>query len=332
MPGEWEPHEATWLSWPHNPETWPGKFKPIPSIWVQMIVLLHQGEKIHLNVNDEKMEKEAKNLLQKAPINLSQIIFHRFSTNDCWIRDYGPIFVKKGNDLAITHWKFNMWGGKYPPWDLDNLIPQKISQTLNLEIVKTGILLEGGSIDVNGKGTLLTTESCLLNKNRNPHFSKKQIEEYLKKYLGCFHVLWLGEGIKGDDTDGHVDDLARFVNESSIVTVVEKDPADENYKPLQDNLKRLQKMKDQNGKSLNIVPIPMPSPIYYKDQRLPASYANFYIGNAVVLVPVFDDPNDQKALETIKRFFPDRKIVGIKSTDLVWGLGAFHCITQQQPL
>ncbi|MBI2340639.1 MAG: agmatine deiminase family protein [Deltaproteobacteria bacterium] len=358
MPAEWELHEATWLSWPHNIETWPGKMEPIPGVWVEMIRHLTTGEKIHLNVNDEKMEKEAQGLLKKADVDLKKVIFHRIVTDDCWMRDCGPIFVVKnppqspffkggGNQspplakggeggfdkesLAITNWKFNKWGGKYPPWELDNAVPEKIEKELDIPAFKIDMVLEGGSIDVNGKGTLLTTEQCLLNKNRNPHLIKDQIEQYLKDCLGISHVLWLGDGITGDDTDGHIDDIARFVNPTTVVTAVEENPHDENYKILQDNLKRLQRMKDQNGNPLKIIPLPMPGAVYYEGQRLPASYANFYIANKVVLLPTYHHANDDRARAILQDFFPDRKVVGINATDFVWGLGAFHCVTQQQP-
>ncbi|MBI4411989.1 MAG: agmatine deiminase family protein [Deltaproteobacteria bacterium] len=358
MPAEWEPHEATWLSWPHNIETWPGKMEPIPGIWIEMIRHLVTGEKVHLNVNDEEMEKEARYLLKKADVNSSRVLFHRIPTDDCWMRDCGPIFVVrsapllckegvgevesrralphptspyKGEELALTHWKFNKWGGKYPPWDLDDAVPEKIEKALQIPSFKNDMVLEGGSIDVNGQGTLLTTEQCLLNKNRNPHLTKAGIERNLGDYLGATNILWLKEGIVGDDTDGHIDDIARFVNPTTVVTAVEENPHDENYKILQENLKRLQRMKDQNGKPLKIIPLPMPGAVYYEGHRLPASYANFYIANKVVLLPTYHHANDDRARAILQDFFPDRKVIGINATDFVWGLGAFHCVTQQQP-
>ena len=343
MPAEWEPHEATWLAWPHNPETWPGRLKFIPPIWIQMIKPLHVHEKVHVCVNDEAMEKEVGAILKRHDIG-QNVFIHRIPTNDAWARDHGPIFVKRDDvgarssrpgggtpPLQILDFIFNSWGQKYGPWDLDDVVPQRVAEYLKMPCIQPGIVLEGGSIDVNGKGTLLTTEQCLLNKNRNPHLTKNEIEQYLTDYLGVTNILWLGDGIVGDDTDGHIDDIARFVNSTTVVTVAEEDPADENYKPLQDNLKRLQSMKDQDGKPLNIVTIPMPGPVIYQDQRLPASYANFYIGNGVVLVPTYKHPNDQRALEILKGLFPKRRIVGIDAVELVWGLGAFHCVTQQQP-
>jgi agmatine deiminase len=335
MPAEWEPHESTWLAWPHNPDTWPGKIEPIPDVWAQMIAALTTGEKVNLLVNSAEMKNQALICLTQAKVDMSKVFFFEYPTNDCWMRDAGPIFVtrelKEKKNLAITDWIFNKWGGKYPPWELDNLIPQQIARDLKLPSFQPGIVLEGGSIDVNGQGALLTTESCLLNKNRNPHLTKKQIEQYLGDYLGINQVLWLGDGIMGDDTDGHIDDITRFINPTTIVTVVEEDPEDDNYKLLQDNLERLTKMKDLNGKPFTLVKLPMPGPVNYDDQRLPASYANFYIANKVVLLPTYRHQNDQIAAGILQKFFPDRKIVGIDATDLIWGLGAFHCITQQQP-
>lgn len=335
MPAEWEPHEATWLSWPHNPETWPGKMEPIPTIWAHMLAGLLPNEKVHLNVNDAAMEKEVKTFLKGKKIPITNLIFHRFPTNDCWIRDCGPIFVtrkvKGKSEIAAIDWIFNKWGGKYPPWELDNDLPKKIADEFKIPRVEPGIVMEGGSLEVNGAGTLLTTESCLLNRNRNPRLTKKEIEIYLKKFLGVTNVLWLGQGIVGDDTDGHIDDIARFVNPTTVVTAIEEDPRDENYKILKDNLRRLEKMKDQDGKKLTIIPLPMPGAVTYENQRLPASYANFYIANNVVLFPTYDHHNDAIAKETLRKLFPGRKIVGINSIDLIWGLGAFHCITQQQP-
>jgi agmatine deiminase len=330
MPAEFEPHEATWLAWPHNPETWPGRLKFIPPVWIQMIKPLHVHEKVHLCVNDASMEEEVKATLKRHDIGRN-VFIHQIPTNDAWARDHGPIFVKRDEKLTILDFFFNSWGQKYGPWDLDDVVPQRVAEYLKMPCLQPGIVLEGGSIDVNGRGTLLTTEQCLLNKNRNPHLSKKEIEQYLSDYLGVMNILWLGDGIVGDDTDGHIDDIARFVNPATVVTVVEEDPADENYKPLQDNLKRLQSMKDQDGRPLKIVTIPMPGPVVYQDQRLPASYANFYIANGVVLVPTYNHPNDQRALEILKGLFPKRRIVGINAVELVWGLGAFHCVTQQQP-
>ncbi len=335
MPAEWEPHEATWLSWPHNAESWPGLIEKIPPIWADMVFHLHTHEKVHINVIDQNMENAATLLLKEKKVDLSQIIFHHFATNDAWARDHGPVFVTRTinhkKEIAVTNWEFNKWGGKYPPWDLDNQIPDKVAQYLNLPSFKAGIVMEGGSIDVNGEGILLTSESCLLNKNRNPHLSQKQIEQYLMDYLGVQKILWLGDGIVGDDTDGHIDDIARFTDANTIVTVVERDLRQENYSILKDNLKKLYHMRNLKGEPFRIVTLPMPSPITIDGQRVPASYANFYIGNGVVLLPAYKDPNDLEAYNTMQRLFPTRKIVAIDSSDLIWGLGAFHCVTQQQP-
>lgn len=332
MPAEWEPHAATWLAWPHNPETWPGKMEPIPAVWAEMIRALVPFEQVNLLVNDAVMEKTARELLSKSKVSPKNIIFHQIPTNDCWMRDAGPVFVTKEKNLALINSLFNKWGGKYPPWELDNEIPQKISQKFDIPSFETGIVLEGGSIDVNGCGSLLTTESCLLNKNRNPHLSQKEIEECLKNYLGVTNILWLGEGIVGDDTDGHVDDITRFVSPRALVTATEEDPNDENFKPLQENFKRLQKMKDEQGRPFEIISLPMPRPIVYEGQRLPASYANFYIANGVVLVPLYEGASDKKVIEVLQKVFPGRRIAGINAIDLIWGLGAFHCVTQQEPL
>ena len=332
MPAEWEPHAATWLAWPHNPETWPGKMGPIPGIYARLIKALTAGEDVQLCVNDAAMKETARRVLAEHDALSDRVHFHHFPTNDTWARDHGPIFVRREDGrLAVTDWEFNMWGGKYPPWELDNQIPRRVAEFLKLERFAPGIVLEGGSIDGNGRGTVLTTEQCLLNKNRNPHLSRAQLEKYLEDYLGVRKVLWLGDGIEGDDTDGHIDDLARFVGPHTVVTVTEENKHDANYEPLRQNLHRLRQLTDQDGHELNVIELPMPRPIFYEDRRLPASYANFYIGNAVVVVPTFNDPNDARALEILARCFPGRRILGLEATDLVWGLGAFHCITQQQP-
>ncbi len=336
MPAEWERHEATWLAWPHNPNTWPGKFAPVPDIYVQMVRALYQHERVHVCTNDAESAVRVRRLLRKAGVDFSSTIqFYEIPTNDTWARDHGPIFITRSregrSELAATDWIFNSWGQKYGPWDLDDVVPQKIATMFELQCFIPGIVLEGGSIDVNGHGTLLTTESCLLNPNRNPSLSRADIEDYLRAYLGVTHILWLGDGIVGDDTDGHIDDIARFANPTTVVCAVEDDPVDVNYRPLQDNLKRLQGMKDQQGRPLHVVPLCMPSPVEYEGTRLPASYANFYIANDTVLVPTYDCPNDQRALTTLQELFPLRQVVGITCTDLVWGLGAIHCVTQQQP-
>lgn len=335
MPAEWEPHEGTWLSWPHNEASWPGAFEEVPGVFVEMVRFLAESERVRINVADEAMAESVHSLLKKAGVIPTPVSFHLNPTNDAWCRDHGPIYVVREKDgrreRAITDWKYNAWGDKYPPYDLDNLVPGRIAAEFDERRFETGIVLEGGSIDVNGRGTLLTTEACLLNPNRNPHLSKGEIEKHLRDYLGVSNILWLGEGIVGDDTDGHIDDLTRFVDPNTVVTVIEEDPQDENYGLLQDNLKRLQTMKDQAGKPLNVVTLPMPEPVFFDDQRLPASYANFYIANRRVLVPTYRSKRDAIALEAIQRLFPDRLVLGIDCTPLIWGLGSIHCVTQQQP-
>ncbi|HZS05096.1 MAG TPA: agmatine deiminase family protein [Blastocatellia bacterium] len=336
MPAEWEPHEATWLSWPHKEESWPGNFEPIPGIFVEMVKHLHKHELVRINVADEEFAANVRRSLIKANIDLTTIRFHLNPTNDAWCRDHGPIYIIRENEggereRAIIDWGYNAWGDKYPPYDLDDVIPTRIARESGEPLFTPGIVMEGGSLDVNGKGTLLTTEACLLNPNRNPHLTKGQIEDYLRDYLGVTNVLWLGDGIVGDDTDGHIDDLTRFTNPGTVVTVIEDDPADENYKPLQENYERLKAMKDQDGKPLRLVALPMPGPVFYEGQRLPASYANFYIANNVVLMPSYRHRNDIKAMETLQKLFKSRRVISIDCRELVWGLGAIHCVTQQQP-
>jgi agmatine deiminase len=335
MPAEWVPHRGTWLSWPHKEASWPGKFGPVPPIFARMVRHLADHEEVHLNVAGPGMEQEVRRLLADEGAGSGNVFFHSNPTNDAWCRDHGPIFVQRagphGPEQAVLDWKFNAWGDKYPPYDLDDVIPTRIAQEYGLPVFHPGIVLEGGSIEVNGKGTLLTTEACLLNPNRNPTLTREQIEGYLRAYLGVRHILWLGDGIVGDDTDGHIDDLTRFVDERTVVTVVEDDPADENYEPLQANLERLRSMRDQDGRALEVVTLPMPRALYHEGQRLPASYANFYIANGLVLLPTYDPERDDAARSTLQRCFPDREVIGIDCTDLVWGLGAFHCVSQQWP-
>jgi agmatine deiminase len=334
MPAEWERHAATWLTWPHNLESWPGAFESIPGVWVALVAALAPGEHVHILVGDEAAEAEVRALLDAAGVPKQRTGLHRIPSNDAWARDHGPTFIVRDNEraaLAAVHWNFNAWGGKYPPWNHDAEIAGHVAALAGAPVFKPDIILEGGSIDVNGRGTLLTTESCLLNKNRNPDLSRQQIEEVLRNYLGVSKILWLADGIVGDDTDGHIDDLARFVDPTTVVTVVEDDPADANYEILRDNDERLRTMTDQDGQPLRIVKLPMPRPQLHDNHRMPASYANFYIANQVVVTPTFDDPADGVALETLQRLFPQRRVVGIYAKDLVWGLGAFHCITQQQP-
>jgi agmatine deiminase len=345
MPAEWEPHQATWISWPHNREDWPGKFAPVPWVYVEIVRHLHQSERVCILVEDQEMENRVKRMLSRAVIDLSRICFFRFPTNRVWIRDYGPIFVRKQGDgvseIATTNWKFTAWA-KYSNWKKDNSIPSKIAKALKLEQwephaslgrIRQPIVLEGGSIEVNGKGTLVTTEECLLSavQQRNPRLSRSDLEEAFGRYLGIRKVLWLRKGIAGDDTHGHVDDLARFVNANTLVVVAEDKAEDDNYSNLKENMELVQSMTDQDGKPLQIVPLPMPNPVYFNGRRLPASYANFYIANKVVLVPTFNDSRDGVALSILAQLFPQREVIGIHSLDLVWGLGTLHCLTQPQP-
>ncbi|MFD2034096.1 agmatine/peptidylarginine deiminase [Belliella marina] len=335
FPAEFAPHAATWLSWPHKEASWPGKIDTIYPSYANFIKELAAEEEVHINVSDEKMKAFALRHLEVVGADLNKVFFHYFPTNDAWCRDHGPAFLTNplsDQPKALVKWNYNAWGGKYPPFDLDNKIPHHIAKLRDIPCFTPGIIMEGGSIEVNGNGTLLTTEACLLNPNRNPHLSKSQIERYLEDYYGVGNILWLGDGIEGDDTDGHIDDLTRFVNGDTVVTVVEHNKKDVNYKPLQDNTKLLQKLRLENGKQMNVVELPMPAPILYEDMRLPASYANFYIANNLVVVPTFRDANDDKALEIIASCFPDRKVTGIDSLDLIWGLGSFHCLSQQEPL
>ena len=334
FPAEFARHDATWLSWPHKEASWPGKIATIYPVYAQFIKLVAEGEKVNVNVADEAMKQKALRYVQEAGADLNNVNFFIHPTNDAWCRDHGPAFLLNPNaehKKIIVDWGYNAWGGKYPPFDLDDNIPTLIAKHYNIPVLYPGIVMEGGSVEFNGKGTLLTTTSCLLNENRNPHLNQKQIEEFLYNYYGVENILWLGDGILGDDTDGHIDDLTRFVNADTVVTVVETNRADENYVPLRDNLKELSKLRLENGKQLNIVELPMPEAIVYEDMRLPASYANFYISNKYVVVPTFRDKNDDKAVDIIQKTFPDRKVIGLDSLDVIWGLGSFHCLSQQEP-
>ncbi len=334
FPAEWYPHEATWLSWPHNKDSWPGKIEKIYQPYCEFIKLVAEGEKVCINVSDLTMERLAIEKLNKAGVNLDQVTFHHHPTNDAWCRDHGPAFLinPKTNEKVIVNWEYNAWGGKYPPFDLDNRIPGLIAKKKGLKTFSPGIVMEGGSVDFNGEGIVLTTISCLLNKNRNPHLDQKQIEKFLVDYYGVNTVWWLGDGIEGDDTDGHIDDITRFVSPDTVITVVEPNKKDFNHIPLQENLKTLKKLRI-NQKPLNVVELPMPKPVIYCDQRLPASYANFYIANKYVIVPTYrDDSKDKEALDILGDLFTDREVVGIDSTDIVWGLGSFHCLSQQEPM
>ncbi|MBL9139230.1 MAG: agmatine deiminase family protein [Verrucomicrobiales bacterium] len=336
MPAEWESHEGTWLTWP-RPEgiSFPDKYDPVPGVYARFIRELGAVERVHINVWNAEMEAWVRGLLRQHECPLEPVTFHHFPAYEPWCRDHGPIFLTRTvggcRERAVVDWAYNAWGNKYPPCDLDDAVPQHVARLRRLPLFSPGIVMEGGALDVNGAGTLLTTESCLLNPNRNPHLSREQIEQYLCDYLGVTRILWLGDGIAGDDTDGHVDDLTRFVDARTVVTVVEDDPKDENHEPLQANLERLRTMTDQDGNPLRIIPLPMPGRLEYVGQRLPASYANFYIANGRVVVPTYRDANDRRALEILQGAFPHRRVVGLDSVDLVWGLGSFHCISQQEP-
>lgn len=352
MPAEWEPHAATWIAWPHNRSDWPGKFEPIAWVMAEIVRHLSQVERVNILVNNEGAEERALQFLKRAHVvpehesaaqrTASHIQFHRYPTNRIWTRDYGPIFVKCGKKKAAAlDWRFNAWA-KYPDWRRDDGIAEKIlgglgverwQPTAEVEGSAKRVVLEGGSIDVNGSGTILTTEECLLSdvQARNPELTREDLEQVFADYLGATHTLWLNCGIAGDDTHGHVDDLARFVDGNTVVVACENHKADENYEPLLENYKRLLQMKDQDGQALRVVKLPMPEPVWFEGRRLPASYANFYIANKRVLVPVFNSSNDRLALNTLAQLFPSRRIIPIYCGDFIWGLGAIHCMTQQQP-
>ena len=335
FPAEFAPHRATWLSWPHKEASWPGKIEAIYPFYSQFIKELTKGERVCINVGTEALKTAAIAHLEKAAVDLSRVDFFMHPTNDAWCRDHGPAFLKGANPAlpkVIVDWNYNAWGGKYPPYDLDDVIPTLIGKALDLPVFYPGIIMEGGSVEFNGKGTVMTSTACLLNPNRNPHLNREQIETFLCDYYGQDQVLWVDEGIIGDDTDGHIDDTVRFVNEDTVITVVEENKNDENYALLQHNLQQLKKMRLLNGKQLNIVELPMPDPVFYEEQRLPAAYANFYIANQSVIVPTFRGAKDDRALQIVQQCFPDREVVGIDSTDIIWGLGSFHCLSQQEPL
>jgi len=334
FPAEFALHTATWLSWPHNPDTWPGKIETVYKPYAEFIKILTAGEYVHINVADLAMEKDAKEILQRHDVNPERIRFFHHPTNDAWCRDHGPAFLINPDTRqpkVIVDWGHNAWGGKYPPYDLDDKIPTLIANAYGIPVYHPGIIMEGGSVDFNGDRALITSTACLLNPNRNPHLSKIEIERYLVDYYGVEQILWVDEGIVGDDTDGHIDDTVRFFNSDSVITVIEHNRQDDNFAPLKHNLKQLQNMKLLNERTLNIVEIPMPDPVHYNDQRLPASYVNFYISNLHVIVPTFRSKRDDEALGIIQRCFPERTVVGIDSTDLIWGLGSFHCLSQQEP-
>jgi agmatine deiminase len=358
MPAEWGPHAASWIAWPHNPEDWPGKFQPIPWVYCEIVRYLAAVEDVHILVNDEAAEKRAANMLRRQGANLARLHFHRWRTDRVWLRDSGPIFVKNSaGQTALTNWRFNAWA-KYDNWHNDDQIPAHVAKLYTMPSFEPTVtladgtphrlVLEGGSIDTNGNGLLLTTEECLLSdvQQRNPGVSREQIEQAFRDFLGIEQVIWLNRGCAGDDTHGHVDDIARFVpgddhSGNTILAAVELNTADENHLPLAENLDRLHSARLHAARSLpsanskpqpfTIKTLPMPAPVIFEGQRLPASYANFYIANSLVLVPTFNDPNDRIALNTLAECFPGRTVTGIHCTDFIWGLGALHCMTQQEP-
>jgi agmatine deiminase len=343
MPAEWERHEATWLAWPHNPEDWPGKFQAIPWVYAEIVRLLAARERVHILVDDAKARQRASRILERAGANLDRVSFHEWPTNRVWTRDSGPIFVRNTEgQVVVTNWRFNAWA-KYADWQLDDQVPGRVTELLGLpewqpfvefaDYSKWRLVLEGGSIDTNGAGILLTTEECLLSEvqQRNPGVNRAQLEQAFHDFLGIDQVIWLGRGVAGDDTHGHVDDISRFVAPTTIVTAVEPNASDPNHAPLAENLARLKAARTRDGKQFTLVELPLPRPVVFNGQRLPASYANFYIANEVVLVPTFNDPVDRVALSILAEVFQDREVIGIHSVDLVWGLGTLHCMTQQQP-
>jgi agmatine deiminase len=367
MPAEWDPHAATWLAWPHNHSDWPGKYQPIPWVYAEIVRHLSRVETVHILVNDTAWERRASGVLNKAHVEMANVEFHHLATNRVWTRDFGAIFVRDAGslcaedsgvphpspvlarvglsqsssapELIALNWRFNAWA-KYDDWQLDDLIALEMAKIAGARCIDptlngNRVVLEGGSIDVNGRGTLLTTEECLLSpdvQQRNPGLTREDLEQVFREYLGIRHTIWLEKGIVGDDTHGHIDDIARFVAPDTVVAAVERDPSDANYDLLQANLRKLRESALEDGSPLKVVEFPMPAPVWFRGQRLPASYANFYIANELVLVPVFNDPNDRVALNVLADCFPDRKVVGIYCGDLVWGLGTLHCMTQQQPL
>ncbi len=332
MPAEWEPHEATWLAWPHEKSDWPGKFAPVPWLYGEIVRHLARVERVRILVQDRDAEEGARKILKKCHAELAAVEFFQHATNRSWTRDYCPLFVKnKGGEVAATHWRFNGWA-KYDNCRDDARTPAFIARKLKMERFETGLVLEGGSIDVNGAGKLLATEECLLSdvQARNPGLGRRGYERAFHDYLGVREVIWLNRGIAGDDTHGHIDDIARFTGADSVIAVVEPDTSDVNHEPLQENLDRL-RARSRIKNALRVTPLCMPEPVYFAGQRLPASYANFYIANGLVLAPVFGDKNDATALLTLEAVFPGRAVVGIPCRDLVLGLGTLHCMTQQQP-
>jgi agmatine deiminase len=333
MPAEWEPQAAVWLSWPHRRATWPGQFRPVPHAFAKIVAAISRFEDVRINAA-AALQARAKRLCSAAGADMSRVTFYAHPTNDAWCRDHGPIFVKhdRTGEIAVTDWRYNAWGGKYPPYDLDDKIPSRIARKLKLRCFANGMVLEGGSIDVNGQGLLLTSEQCLLNRNRNPHLTREQIEENLRAFLGVKTILWVGEGIVGDDTDGHIDDITRFYKPDGFITAIETNRRDANHRVLEENLDRLGACRTPAGKKFDLVTLPMPKPMAFQGQRVPASYANFLIINGAVLVPTFRQPKrDAEACATIGGCFPRREVIPIDCYHLIWGLGTLHCLSQQQP-
>ena len=337
-PAEWERHEATWLGWPHNTSDWPGKFAPIPWVFAEMTRHISRDEIVRIIVQSAEHGKAVAKILYRADVDLDRVEFFQSKTNRGWTRDFGPMFVRKKKSVAILDYRFNAWA-KYPDWQLDNAVPAKVAKAYRYKSFKVrlgdrDIVLEGGAIDVNGSGTLITTEECLMDQEvqvRNPGLSREEMDGVFRDYFGVKNVLWLGKGIAGDDTHGHVDDLCRFVNRNTVVLCAEKNRRDANHKLLAENAERLRGMRLEDGSKIRVVPLPMPAPLYFEGRRLPASYANFYICNAAVLVPTFNDPNDRIALGILADLITDRPVIGIHAVDLVWGLGTIHCLTREQP-
>ena len=337
FPAEWAPHRGTWISWP-RPEgiSFPGKYHEAIEDIAGLIAVLVQREEVHLNVPNDNYERIVRQFLRSRQVPLRRVFFHYIPTNEAWARDHGPAFVLRNRrgktQAAIVDWGFNAWGGKYPPWDADDAVPTRIAEELKLPVFYPRIVMEGGAVDFNGAGTVLTTTSCLLNKNRNRKLSKKRIEKYLRDYYGQKHVVWLGDGIEGDDTDGHIDDLARFIDERTIAIGIEPNKGDPNYAVLQKAKRTLHQARDQDGLPFDIVELPMPRPIAYEGQRVPATYVNFYFANQALLVPTFGQrARDRRAIAILQKHLPEREVIGVDCRKLIWGLGAIHCFTQQQP-
>jgi agmatine deiminase len=337
FPAEWAPHAGTWFSWP-RPEgiSFPGKYEPVPANLARIMREIIPREEVHINVPGPNDERDVRERLARHGVDRN-VFFHHIATNECWCRDHGPAFVLRQEEggraeAAVVDWGFNAWGGKYPPWEADDAVPTAVASELGLPVFEPGIVMEGGAVDFNGEGTVLTTTSCLLNPNRNPGLTQQEVERYLRDYYGQRHVVWLGDGIVGDDTDGHIDDLARFIDARTVAIGIEEDPSDDNYAVLRDNLARLRAARDQDGRRFEVVTVPMPPPVHHEGQRLPATYMNFYFVNAALLVPTYRHAaRDAAALEILQRRLPGHRVIGIDCVDLIWGLGAIHCLTQQQP-